>query len=306
MLTNHRHIAVPPEGGFIVRLGWKYDRVEFVSENQIDKFLIDLFLSPNIRDWEVDNMDLKHRFLKKIPCFYSQLIEEIYRSYSDYKFSKNKNRWGDKTTWYLNYLPQIRKYFPNAQFIHLVRDCRAVASSYKGVAHLPDNVLNSSLDWLWSINEITRFGSRIGNDQYFQVRYEDLVEDPVHELTNICTFLNEEFDKRMLDYWMENRSYHLEPERHMAWKKLTLEKVTDKRVSIWKSTLNSKEIRQIETLTVNEMESFGYHLDNDPIIFLSRIPYLFLRCWYFLTRFTKRKLREIKYRLLRGKNNGNE
>ena len=298
MLTNHSSIGIPPEGGFVIRLGWKYDQKIFRSEDLIDHFLDDLYQSQNIQDWEIQKPDLRKWLVKIIPSSFPRVIEEIYLAYNDYKFSGVKTRWGDKTTWYINYLDQIQRYFPQALFIHIIRDCRAVVNSYKGVTHLSDNVKESTLDWIWSIRTISTFGSKLDKGQYLEIRYEDLVEDAERELKSICDFIDEDFEAGMLDYWKANREKQLEPERHLEWKHLTLEEVTSERVSAWKSSLNSDEIFRIEALAYRELEKYGYNLTSESISRFDQIRYSIIRNFRLLFRSLIRMLREMKYRVL--------
>ena len=297
MLTSHPHIAIPPEGGFIIRLGWKYDRIHFTSRNQIDRFLVDLYKSENIQDWEINKDDLRERLLMRIPCSFPVLIEEIYRAYNNQKFSSVKRRWGDKTTWYLNYLSQIQDYYPEAHYIHIIRDSRAVAASYKGVQHLPDDVLESTLDWLWSTRTISRFGKKIGQQYFYEIRYEDLVTEPERELKRICAFIKEPFEEEMLSYWKQNREMQLEPERHMDWKKLTLREVTNERIFRWKTILTDPEIRKIESLSSHSLEEHGYQLQMDHGGLFDQFRYSVRKSSDTLFRSAKRTLREKVYRL---------
>ena len=298
MVTSHPNLAIPPEGGFLIRLGWKYDRIQQFTEVQVDRFIEDLFQSPNIQDWEIQKSALRERFLAKIPCSYPELIAEIYLSYIDQKFQGEKNRWGDKTTWYLNYLPQIHTYYPEAQYIHIIRDGRAVAASFKRVSHLPDGIESITAEWLWSLNLIKSFGEQIGDGKYTEIRYEDLVRNPENELNNLCEFLREPYNDVMLNYWIKNRENELEPRRHLKWKSLTLEKVSTDRISKWKTELYKDEIITIELMSKEKLRENEYeltHQDRGPYIHLCLKIRKGIR---FIYRWVKIRLRKWKHVLL--------
>lgn len=296
MLTSHPHIAIPPEGGFIIRLGWKYDRIHFTSQNQIDRFLVDLYKSENIQDWEINKNDLRERLFMRIPCSYPVLIGEIYRAYNDQKFSGVKRRWGDKTTWYGNYLSQIQSYFPNMVVIHLVRDARAVASSYKGVPHLPDDVVEITLEWVWFNHLIEKWKNDFLGKRYYLIRYEDLVRDPEDELRSLCDFLQEPYDEEMINFWIKNREQELEPERHLGWKIKTLEKVTTDQIDHWKTILPRDEILTIEMIGRSGLQKYGYALPESSPPILKIIYYKIRQMFYIITRSLKRILREKRER----------
>jgi hypothetical protein len=257
MIASHGNIGIPPEGGFIVQLGWKYDRIREFSTSIIIRFLDSLFELDNTRDWELDKISLLERLEELTPCDYPKILSGIYEEYLAKKFP-GKTRWGDKTTWYLDYLPQIDRYFPHAQYIHIIRDGRALAASYKRVSHLPNNIENITLEWCWSVRRIIKFGRAIGPERYLEVFYEDLVRNTEEELKRICYFLGEPYDSEMLDFWLKNRQQHLEPERHLGWKSKTLEQVTQSQISLWRSELKGKEIAVFWFIAGRVMDQLGY------------------------------------------------
>jgi len=285
MMTSHPNIVIPPEGDFLVRLGWKYD-AKGISSGNLDAFIDDLFGMENIQDWEIQKESLEARLRKSSPLRYAEAAEEIYKEYNSVKFAGSKNRWGDKTTWYSNYIPQILDYYPDMMIVHLVRDARAVAASYKRVDHLSDDPIKSALDWLWINHVIERAKNRMESRAYYRIRYEDLVRDPEKELISLCEFLDEPFDDVMLDYWLLNRNNNLEPKRHLGWKGKTLEQVTTTQIDEWKSILSREEINAINELAGKALARYHYELPDmkmDPsreVYWNFRLSgYLFFRKW---------------------------
>lgn len=53
------------------------------------------------------------------------ILDALYRR----KLPQEVDRWGDKTPLYVQYIPEIQVIFPEAQFIHLIRDGRDAALS---------------------------------------------------------------------------------------------------------------------------------------------------------------------------------
>ena len=58
-----------------------------------------------------------------------------------------KARWGDKTPRYVESIPFISGLFPDARFVHLVRDGRDVALSYANVPFGPKTVARAASLW---------------------------------------------------------------------------------------------------------------------------------------------------------------
>jgi hypothetical protein len=101
----------------------------------------------------------------------------------------------------------------------------------------------------------------------------------------------------MLSYWKQNKEMQLEPERHMDWKILTLNEVTDERIFRWKTILTDLEIRKIESLSSCSLEDHGYQLQKDRDGLFNQFRYFVRKLSDTLFRSAKRTLREKTYRL---------
>jgi len=290
MLTSHPNIVIPPEGGFIVALGWQFDRNITNSSLDVHLFIDKLMDMDTAQDWELNRGKLQHNLQMLIPCTFPELVDGVYSEFIQQNFPQ-KVRWGDKTTWYCDFLNQINQYFPEAQFIHIIRDGRAVAASYKHVPHLSKNIKEIALEWAWNINQITRFGTSISPSRYFEVRYEDLVNDPEGELKRICVYLQETYDEEMLDFWFKNRQLGLEPERHLGWKELTLQKVTRNQVFMWQSELTDHELKIFQAIAGRLLDKYGYDYKEANLKLRDQISVTFLA-----GRFSGRKLLRQKFR----------
>jgi hypothetical protein len=66
--------------------------------------------------------------------------------------------------------------------------------------------------WKTSIKRANAFKQSVNPEQYFEVRYEELVQNPEKVLKQVCNFHGTEFHPEMLEYWMnpstiENKYY---------------------------------------------------------------------------------------------------
>jgi Sulfotransferase domain. len=91
------------------------------------------------------------------------------------------DRWVDSTPTNVPHMLRIKKDFPDAQFIHIIRDPRDVALSLdkKGWSRpLPwdrsRSLLAAGLYWEWIVRKARQTGALLGSD-YIETRYEDLV-----------------------------------------------------------------------------------------------------------------------------------
>ena len=98
------------------------------------------------------------------------------------------------------HLRRLGRLFPEARFVHVVRDGRDVAVSYRSVAWGPTTVEDAAMRWRRSVLRGRRDGERLGPDRYREVRYEDLVTDPERVLRELCAFLDLEWDDGVLHH----------------------------------------------------------------------------------------------------------
>lgn len=105
---------------------------------------------------------------------------------------RTKRLWIEKTPHNELYTDEIRRRFPNARFIHMIRDPLHNISSIKRFASFRDyenDVLHHALNTQRLLRAARSNRERYGEEGYHLVRYEDLVESPRHELTRVCDFL---------------------------------------------------------------------------------------------------------------------
>lgn len=110
------------------------------------------------------------------------------------------DRWIDSTPTNIPHLLRISRDFPEAQFIHIIRDARDVALSLEKRAWsrpLPwdksRGLLAAGLYWEWIVRKGRKYGAMLGS-KYLEVRYEELVENPALPLRRIGHFLRQELD----------------------------------------------------------------------------------------------------------------
>ena len=102
------------------------------------------------------------------------------------------SRWLEKTPANIYCFTDIRSLFPKAKFIHIVRDGRDATISYLQRDPDPFYVLSR-----WYYATLTGIQHR-GWPNYYELRYENLVEDPASELRRLCDFLDEPYMPELL------------------------------------------------------------------------------------------------------------
>lgn len=111
--------------------------------------------------------------------------------------AEGKRRWGNKTPKAVLHLPELAILFPDAQFVHMIRDGRDSAASQ---ARIDRTLIQGALLWRTGMRSGRRAGTNLGPDRYLEVRLEDLLSSPEQQIRKMCAFLGEEFDQSLLNF----------------------------------------------------------------------------------------------------------
>ncbi len=103
--------------------------------------------------------------------------------------------WGDKSPGYIQLIPLIKKLFPNAKLIHIIRDVRDCCLS---VNHAwGKNMIRAAQRWTDNIS-LSKKDAAFFSKDYLEIKYENLIETPEESIKIICSFLNLEYTKQIL------------------------------------------------------------------------------------------------------------
>jgi hypothetical protein len=108
--------------------------------------------------------------------------------------------------------------WPQARFIHMLRDPRDVARSCVEMGWV-GNAWSGAQVWMDAEQQWDRLRSRLSPERWIEVKYEELVTDPASSLGRVCQFLGRPFNEQMLSY-PESTSYGPpDPSLACRWKK---------------------------------------------------------------------------------------
>ena len=192
MLDAHPQVAIPHETAFVpsaLALGGGAGR------DELARFLLGFPTWPDMATSEGELRDA----LAAVEPF--TLADGLRAFYLRYAAVRGKPRWGDKTPSYALHLPAIAAAFPEARFVHLIRDGRDVAVSLRPLWFAPGQDMTTlAHEWSRHVLAARAAGARLGT-RYLEVRYEDLVRDPRLELARVTDLLELPFAAEMLGYF---------------------------------------------------------------------------------------------------------
>lgn len=160
--------------------------------------------------------------------------------------------------------------WPDARFIHLVRDGRDVANSCIGMGWA-GNLWTGVERWIEAEALWEKLTQTIPAERRIEITYENLISEPVKTLTNLCDFIGVPYDEAMLSY-NEKTTYDL-PDP-----KLTQQ---------WRRKLSDAQLQLVESRIANMLKERGYELSGLPIINISPLTQkqLKLQDWWYRVNF---------------------
>jgi hypothetical protein len=152
-------------------------------------------------------------------------------------------------------LPTI---WPEARYIHLLRDPRPVADSVIRMGWAGSHW--HAADW-WEQAERTwdMLVSKIPGNRWLEVRYESLLTDPRGTLEQVCAFMGTQFSQQMLEYYRDS----------------TYPKVDASNRDQWRSRITHRQMQLVEARLGLLMEDRGYPLECEKLT-VSRLHHVVL------------------------------
>lgn len=270
ILTSHSQIIIPPECGFIVWLWQKYH--DWTASNAhddrlIEQFLADLYVCKKFDTWALDKQELNSLIRNRQPTDYATLCALIYEAYANSR-SRSAVLWGDKNNFHVNHLPTLNEIYPEARFLHIVRDGRDVVCSYREVMkqnstspYAPQfrtDIESIAGEWSSNVCNVENYLSGLDGSRKRTLRYEDLVRQPESAIAGICAWVGLDYEQQMLEFHDRNIRDQLEPTLTMDWKQRTIEPVSAKTVGRFRTLLTADELERFNRVAGNALCRFGY------------------------------------------------
>lgn len=191
MLDAHPDLAIPGETHFLRHVAAAGSRAERAAVLAI------VSQAPTWPNMALSVSDLQAAFDTVDPFEAGAAVRAFYQLYAH---RRGKGRWGDKTPPYRTCMIDIARLLPEAHFIHVIRDGRDTALSYRGLWFGPgDDIEAQARFWVEQIKVARHDSARLRH--YVEVRYEELVRNPAVVLRRVCDYIELRFDPTMLEYY---------------------------------------------------------------------------------------------------------
>jgi Sulfotransferase family len=251
MLDRNPALAVPDESYFVPQLARRH-------RGRIDPtaFVDDLRRLPTLVEWELSPDAVGSRL--RVGMSVGEAIRAVFEAYAA---ERGKPRWGDKTPLYMQSLPLLERLFPEARYVHLVRDGRDAALSFLAVPEgimttgwgHPRDAAGFACQWASEVHAGRALGERVGRERYLEVRYEALVAGPEAELRRVCDFARLDYDDAMLGYVGQTDAARKEHQRR-------LEEPPRVGVRNWRTEMPPTDIAAFEAIAGDLLAELGHEV----------------------------------------------
>ena len=106
-------------------------------------------------------------------------------------------RVAERTPQHARHLDLIYEIYPDARFVHIIRDGRDVARSIVARGWGPSGIADAAREWRTTVASAR--AARIPADRYLEVRYERLLADPESEIRSLYEWLSLPVASEVLD-----------------------------------------------------------------------------------------------------------
>lgn len=240
-----------------LKIGFGRDNGHFVRLKKMLPYYGDLHDRDNLRRLLRDIVEIpefkKKRFKgfdididRFIDTLETSSYEDVVRTfYAEWAFQNGNIRWGGKTPDYTLHFEELHELFPDAKFIHIIRDGRDVALSLFQKKWGPKNSFMAAKYWKNRVTAARRYGRNLSSDTYMEMRYESLVQSPSNEFRRLIYFIDYEGDKEAI-----MRKFDSDIDQLL--RKNNFQK--------WKTMMSKTQVRTFEMVSGDLLNELGYEV----------------------------------------------
>jgi hypothetical protein len=257
IVDAHPEIAITPEMHWITR--------HFKSRNGLvaSELVSELAGHKRFAQFEIPREEFEGLLGSGDAVPYPTFLRRVFSLYGKIK---NKPLVGNKTPAYVRRIPTLHALWPEAKFVHIIRDGRDVCMSIlnwkkaertvgRYASWEEDPVSTTALWWERKVRKAREDGAALGSGLYHEMLYEDLVEEPERECKGLCEFLGVPYDDAMIRF-AEGKTRTDLPNARKTPKKAWLPITSGMRN--WRTEMPVTDVERFEAAAGHLLEELGY------------------------------------------------
>jgi hypothetical protein len=258
MLRSHPNISLPTgESHFFIPLFRNEEGFGDLTKQENIRAVLEAMYkqSADFLDTDIHGIQFNiDRLTKEFHAEGRVTMEAIFSGlFEKNAIGEGKTRWGDKTPYYVLHMKLLLEKFPDAQFIHLIRDGRDVAMSLLNRKHDFGvyNYFFAAKYWEIYVALGRECGQTLGDKTYHEVRYEDLLTSPETAMRGICKFLDEPYSDNLVNFKKSSES---------GKTPLLQKPIQKENQAKWRTKMSPKQIETFERAVSTTLLDFNYPL----------------------------------------------
>lgn len=251
MLGGHSRCVCVPESQFIeyqlARADFKPELVEprqtlaEILSNSRYRLLWRLQIDPTTVD------------VREMGSTYAEVLCWLVRAYGQGLGKATAPIWVDHTPTNFRRGLTLLRMFPDARFIHLVRDGRGVAASVLPLDWGPNSIVHAAEFWMARCAFGLAAELELGAERVLRVRYEDVLVDPEATLRRIATFAGLEYEPGLV------AGVGHQPTRYNEHQHRLVGHAPDRsRADGWQRVLSARQVEIFEAEVGEFLNELGY------------------------------------------------
>jgi hypothetical protein len=247
ILNEHNNVCFVSETFFFSTIEKKFPR-----DINLDN---DKFLKNVEKCWWIKDSNIYKRindFIKQTR--YSTREELFYKLVNSAIPDSKATHAGEKTPEHIHILPWLLNTLDGIYVIHIVRDPRSVLNSYRKNKIGSNQAVVVGKEWVsaMKVHEIVK-----EYQNYFYLRYEDLILEQKNVIAQICQFLQVDYQEKMFEFYKrDDKNFSKEQSHHSN----TLKPIFNESLTKWKTELPKKQLKIIEFICREYMSYNNYKL----------------------------------------------
>lgn len=246
----------------------KYGNLRVARNYQ--RFINDWVRSKQFSRSALDPAEIAHT----APNYHETYIEFMRYFMERVAEKQGKKRWAEQTPGHVFYVSLLSESFPDAKFIHMIRDGRDVAVSKRKLGwsgtrsgDTLKQLVYAAKSWEMSVKTGRKQGAKLG-ERYMEILYEDLVNKTDDVLSRVSEFAEIVVDRKKIE---ASRQGSL-GKSNTAYNHQQLG-ISSKSLERWRTELNEEEKNALHYAIGNTLAELGYTPDptSAPVSWRTRI-----------------------------------